>query len=194
MTTDTIVTVRASVRPMTTRSLTPKESERVRLALRELLVVEGTQTALAKRLGVSQQALSAVIRGTATGGYALGRAVAQALGARNPDAWLRGAAPSAAAPRIRDRAGYEEALAIALTVFKRVPPSAFEAVGDLMGDKLPETITPEFLGGLATTWANNSSDNERAEAIVAQAELEMEAEDREAELRARSGAPANANR
>lgn len=179
---------------MTTRSLTPKESERVREALRSLLAVEGTQTALAKRLGVSQQALSAVLRGTATGGYALGRAVAQALGAVSPDAWLRGASPKAAAPRIRDRPGYDEALAIALTVFKRVPVSAFDAIGDLMGDRLPETITPEFLGGLATTWANSTSDNERAEQIVAEAELEMEAEDREAVSRVKPGAPANSSR
>lgn len=176
---------------MTTRSLTSKESERVRAALRELLVIEKTQTALARRLGVSQQALSAVIRGTATGGYAIARAVAKAKGATDVDAWLRGAAPGRSAPRIRDRRGYDEALAIALKVFRRVPAEAFEAVSNLMGDALPEVITPEFLGGLASTWAQNVTDDERAEAIVAQAELEMEEEDRRAALLASRAPPSN---
>lgn len=194
MLTDTIVTVGARVRPMTTRSLTPKESERVRIAIRELLMVEKTQTALAKRLGVSQQALSAVIRGTATGGYAIARAVAKAKGASDVDAWLRGAAPGRSAPRIRDQPGYEEALAVALKVFRRVPRDAFEDIGNLMGDRLPEVITAEFLGRMASSWTLNATDDERAEVIVAQAELEMEEEDRKAAVLATSGAPANTPR
>ncbi len=176
---------------MTTRSLKPKEAERVRAALGELLVTEKTQTALAKRLGVSQQALSAVIRGTATGGYAIARAVAKAKGATDVDAWLRGAAPGRSAPRIRDRNGFDEALVVAMRVFRRVPPYAFEAVGNLMGDALPEVITPEFLGGLASTWAQNVNDEARSDAIVAQAEREMEEEDRRVKVLASRASPSN---
>ena len=182
--------LRPMARVETGRSISPKEAERVREALRELLVIEKTQTALAKRLGVSQQALSAILRGTASGGYALGRAVARAMGASNPDAWLRGAAPGVIAPRIRDRRGYDEALVAARRMFKRATPTAFEAVSNLMGDNLPEFITAEFLGGLAMAWANSAEDDERAEEITAQAEREMEEEDRRAAVLA-SRAPAS---
>lgn len=170
-----------------------KEAERVREALRELLLTEKTQTALAKRLHVSQQALSSILRGSATPGYALARTVAKAMGAVDSDAWLRGAPPGRVAPRIRDRNGYAEALATARKVFRRVPPAAFDAIGNLMGDALPEVITFELLGGLATAWANSAMDDERSEAIVAQAELEMEAEDRRHEAILAARAPANSD-
>ena len=63
------------------RGLTPRQSNRVRKALRYLMAQRyPTQCELAEALGISQQAISAVLAGRTLGGMKLARCVASALG------------------------------------------------------------------------------------------------------------------
>ena len=100
MLTNTGVPVAARLPPMAGgRSLTEDESARVRADLHALVEREGTQGAVARKLGVSQQTISNVLGGKRAG-YSLARSVAHARRIKNVDAWLAG---GAAAPPDRPR-------------------------------------------------------------------------------------------
>jgi transcriptional regulator with XRE-family HTH domain len=132
------------------RSLTEKEAENVRAALRELVALHPTQQNLAERLGVKQQTVSAVLGGRANGGYALARKIAGALG-RHVDGILGGThkAPSLS---FRELHGWKEAEETARKMFLHVPSRAFDVVGSWSGETPPASVTPLVVGSLAESW------------------------------------------
>lgn len=176
MFTNTPVTVGATLFRVS-RTLLPHETERLRSALRQMLAKEGSQSAVARSIKAKQQHISAVLSGKSSGGYALARAVAEAKSIREVDAWLSGRALTAEAPRLKNVEGYDAALIEAKRMFRRVPDHAFHAVGELMGESLPEHVDAIFLGTIAEAWARSADDNERSSAILHTAEAEMAAED-----------------
>lgn len=176
--TTTPVAVRPTLVSMTKRAgaLTEAEAEKVRGLLRELIAAAGSQSALSKKIKVSQQHISNALAGRGVG-YALGRAAAHAAGVADFEGWLRGRSSSLLAPKLKGVRGFDEALVQARAMFRSIPAYAFDAVGELMGEQLPEHITPVALGMMASGWHEAASDEARTAAITAKAEREMNEED-----------------
>lgn len=158
------------------KSLSEPEAQKVRALLAVLVREHGSQTAVSKLIGQSQQHISNAIGGRGVG-YALGRAAAHASGIKDFDAWLRGRTQGVAAPRVRDVPGFAEHIAEAQAMFRSTPEYAFAAIGELMGENLPKHLTPMAIGLMASGWHAAASDEERSAAIVANAEREMNEED-----------------
>lgn len=153
-----------------------EESERVRALLRELLErdFQGNQSQAARVLGLTQSMINLVINGQRNPGTEVLDALSEYTGRAGDN--IRGRLP-----RYRDLPGWEEALPEAMKMFRRVPPAAFEAVGNLMGQAPPGELTPLVIGTLAQAWYSNAPDEARIAARAARADAEMAAEDAEAE-------------
>lgn len=128
------------------RTLTLKETERVRAALVRLRQDFPTQRAMADKLGVSQQVISHVLTGNPAG-LALARRLADFQGVSVED--MLGGGASIENTALRGRAGFVEALEVA----QRRWPSlarALARVGDMRNAQAPDEITPEYLYDLAS--------------------------------------------
>lgn len=136
-------------------ALTKAESDRVRAALERLWREAGTQRELGRRLGVTPQAISRVIQGQGAG-VTLARKVAEALGI-SMEALLGGSeadvSDAVMEPRFANLSGWAEMEAEARRRFRHVPAEAFEAVRNLRGARVPDVVTAEWIGQLASTYA-----------------------------------------
>ncbi len=136
------------------RSLTPEESQRVRVVLERMIEEVGTQSELARRLGVSPQAVSRVLKGEQAG-VTLARRLADATGQRIEQ--IIGASGSDTAaplePRLSNLSGWEAAESEARRRFKYVPEAAWDAVRNIRTAKPPQHVTAEWIGAIASDWA-----------------------------------------
>lgn len=145
---------RTLVRMERSRSLGTHELDHVREAIRRLIAQEGSQIAVAKRLGVSQPTLSNALSGLRPPGVGLARRVADALGIPL-DALLSGrptTRPNADRPTLDRIPGYAEVEALARARARYLPDAAWERTRAMSGAALGE-LTPEILVGFAQLWA-----------------------------------------
>lgn len=146
--------VRRMSRTRSTKGLTAEEAVPVVDALRRLLKTCGTQTELARRLGVSKQAVQRVLSGDGRPGVLFARKVAEALGISFEE--LVGGEPyHERAPEVRlsSLSGWDEAEAEARRRYGYLPDEAWSAVRNLRTDAPPRRLTPEWIGQIAAAWA-----------------------------------------
>lgn len=149
-----VSTDRMDKRRIGTRALVSEEADRVKEALVRLLAEAGTQRELARRVGVTPQAISRVLTG-GDSGPALARKVADAMGVPL-ELLLRGDTSGESGvlePRFGNLSGWAEAEAEARRRFRHVPSEAFDAVRDLRGARTPDVVTSEWIGQMAGTYA-----------------------------------------
>lgn len=140
------------------KSLPEPEQRRVREALRRLVESEGgSQTAAAKRLGITQQTVSQVLGGDSPG-VKMARAIAAAM--QVPlDELLSGQRRETTVhydstrPILGAMPGYAEAEALARTMAPRLPESAWEAARKTSGADLRRVDAATVLG-FAQLWAS----------------------------------------
>lgn len=135
------------------RSLSPEESARIRTIVERLVEEAGTQSELARRLGVSSQAISRVMKGEQAG-VTLARRIADATGTRI-EHLLGGEAggEERMEPRLSSLVGWDAAEAEARRRFRFVPDSAWDAVRNLRTAQPPRVITADWIGSIASDWA-----------------------------------------
>lgn len=135
------------------KGLRPDEAARVKAALERLLRECGTQTELARRLGVTKQGVQRVLSGDGRAGIALARRVADALGI-SIESLLSGAVVETAMEvRLSSLAGWTEAEQEARRRYYYLPDTAWRAVRNLRTDAPPRRLTPEWIGQIAAAWA-----------------------------------------
>lgn len=132
------------------KSLSKAESDRVRAHLNRLVQTHGTQVAVAKLLGVSQQTVSQVLRGDAAG-VVLAKRVADALSLTFDE--VLGRSTPQDEPKLGSLPGWTEAEAEARRRFRYVPEAAWTAVANLRTAQPPRRLTPDWIGALASDWA-----------------------------------------
>lgn len=138
------------------RSLTSEESHRLQVAIRELLARHGTQTAVAERLQVTQQALSTILAGVSRGSYAMARTVARALG-RPVEQLLSGSLGADGGPW-STLPGWNPALEQARAMFPRTSADAWEWLGTLSGVP-PPGLPPVALALIASAYDHAHQDH-----------------------------------
>lgn len=142
------------------RSLSADESRRVRDAVDRLMREAGTQTELARRLGVSSQAISRVRKGEAPG-VTIARRIAEATG--EPIEKLLGGSSredQPLEPRLSSLTGWDEAEAEARRRFRYLPESAWKAVRNLRTAYPPKVLTADWIASIASDWARAMDDVE----------------------------------
>lgn len=148
------------VKPMSGRSLTPEENERVVAVIREMLQ-STSQTELARRLGIKQPTVSALIQGRHNAGYPLARRVAEIQ--RIPvEELLSGRPTQGTGARWRDVIpGWADLESQAVQMFRGVVPEyALRLVGDFMGNA-PLAATPACIGLVAQGWMVGASSEQQ---------------------------------
>jgi transcriptional regulator with XRE-family HTH domain len=142
-----------------TRSLSAEEAERVRAHLEALTQRRGEQATLARRLGVTPQAISRITSGGAPAGIPVARALAEHLGI-TLDALLGGEeGGEESEPRLCSLPGWTAAEAVARRRYPYLPEQAWEAARMTRTAHLPRQITPEWIASLAGTWARAMVDD-----------------------------------
>lgn len=128
----------------------PDGDARVRAALRRLIAEMGTQTAVAKALGVSQPAVSAVLSSKSNAGPRLAQRLASHFGL-TLDQLTQGHDDPKLPPETWARLPWWDAtLAHARQLYPSVTAAAWEWLGSLRGEPPPPDALA--LGQIAATW------------------------------------------
>lgn len=155
------------------KSYSDAQNERFRAAARTLVEREGSATAAAKLLGVSQPTLSNFLNGRTGAGVQLAQALARALGVGDEFVSGHARVGDPARPVLRNRPGYNEALVLAQKRAWWVPPSVWQEAGETAMLVAPAYITPEILTHAAQLVMSSASVSELEDAGREQAEAEL---------------------
>jgi len=137
--------------PTRENALEPDEDERVRVVVQQLVQEAGSQSAAARRIGMSQQTISRHLSGVPAGKN-LAAKVAKAAGLGYRQLVRGDEVERSGAPRFGNLNGWPEAEAAARRRYRHIPPEAWEAVREWSGASAPERVTAEVVLSLATAW------------------------------------------
>jgi plasmid maintenance system antidote protein VapI len=142
-----------TIQPMSGRSLTPEENDRVVEAIREILKEPGvTQTSLAPKLGIGQPTISALLGGRNVTSYGVARRVA-ALRRVHVDALLGidarveyDSPPGIAAAALGNHRDWKAARAgCELRYGRRIEDGVLDDVAKMTLSKMPERLDGEIV-------------------------------------------------
>lgn len=135
------------------KSLSEDEQARVRAQLKELTQRRGEQASLAKRLGVTPQAISKIVLEESDPGVRIARALADHLGVTLDALLGKEEAAEDAEPKMCNLPGWAVAEAAARRRFRYVPEEAWQAVRNLRTATPPRHLSADWIGAIASDWA-----------------------------------------
>jgi transcriptional regulator with XRE-family HTH domain len=136
-----------------TQSLGAEEADRVRARLEELTQRRGEQAKIARRLGVTPQAISKIVTRKSDPGVRVARALADLLGMSLDELLGKREREVESEPRLSSLPGWAECEATARERQRQIADEVWQAIAGLRAPRPPDYLSPDFVVALALAWA-----------------------------------------